>query len=522
MKTLAVISLTAFLCCCGVQSAEQSDLEVLEEQILNSGIVVFLDFVKKVRNATEKFIQEDQFKKSRITVQEHMTALREFAKTMKNPERQDGPEIPLERFFEFTVDSFGRMTGKIFDDVLFPYLRIYRETFKNETIKDIWKEVDSYYLPGAPPIYSKPMEFLGYLLGKAVVRSQMVNMVEAGVNTLVGIGQINLNQLHDELLIILDQIKNKASEISELERQEEKNKFLVSLRTLSRLVVFYWDNILEYTENPLLDAVYLDSVKQWNEQIQLKNASEKYNVLLDPYTRQSFLNWTKLHLSEFLDAASQEYYRLGNEALGLERFNKSNRAVVKIAVIYSLPVYKMLSEVGFGFTEINRFLNRAHHIAYILEDNNYSNGKTLFEEIIRFSINVIGDVIKKEKSRYKDNQLLLPLRVIKVVVQSLWYFSPYRRYRNETELKQIESEWNHTKSIIINELMKSEAFTREELEETPNNFVQAIRVILEKLKQRTDLAEGFDKLIDPTIMGLKKSMRDTNRSLRDMWDLLLE
>lgn len=34
--------------------------------------------------------------------------------------------------------------------------------------------------------------------------------------------------------------------------------------------------------------------------------------------------WTKLHLSEFLDAASQEYYRRGNEALGVERFNKSN------------------------------------------------------------------------------------------------------------------------------------------------------------------------------------------------------
>ncbi|XP_056336208.1 uncharacterized protein si:rp71-15k1.1 [Danio aesculapii] len=474
MKTLAVISLTAFLCCCGVQSAEQSDLE---EQILNSGIVVFLDFVEKVKNATEKLIQEDQFKKSRITVQEHITALREFAKTLKNPERQDGSEIPLERFFEFTVDSFGRMTGKIVDNVLFPYLKIYRETFKNETIKDIWKEVDSYYLPGAPPIYCKPMEFLGYLLGKAVVRSQMVNMVEAGVNTLMGIGQINLNQLHEEMLIILDQIKNKASEISELERQEEKDNFLVSLRILSRLIVFYWDNVLEYTENPLLDAIYLDSVKQWNEQIQLNNASEKYHVLLDPYTRESFLNWTKLHLSEFLDAASQEYYRRGNEALGLERFNKSNWAVVKIAVVYSLPVYKKLSEVGFGFTEINRFLNRANHIVVILEDYNFSDRKTFFEEIIRFSLNVLGDVIKKEKTRYNDNQLLLPLRVTRVVVQSLWYFSPYRKYRNETELKQMESEWNHTKSIIINELMKSGAFTREELEETPNNYVHGLEKI---------------------------------------------
>ncbi len=46
----------------GVQSAESNDLK---QQILNSGTVVFLDFLEKVKNATEKLVRDDQFRKSR-------------------------------------------------------------------------------------------------------------------------------------------------------------------------------------------------------------------------------------------------------------------------------------------------------------------------------------------------------------------------------------------------------------------------------------------------------------------------
>lgn len=51
-----------------------------------------------------------------------------------------------------------------------------------------------------------------------------------------------------------------------------------------------------------------------------------------------------------------------------------HRAVVKGAVIYSLPLYAKLSEVGF-ITEINRFLHRVRQITLILERKDISSNR---------------------------------------------------------------------------------------------------------------------------------------------------
>ncbi|XP_056091323.1 uncharacterized protein LOC130070811 [Rhinichthys klamathensis goyatoka] len=505
IKVLAVVSLTAFLCCYGVQSAELSYRD-LREQILNSGTVVFLDFLDKVRNVTEKIVRDDQFRKSRITVQRLMKSLREFAKPMKNTESasgsQDKSDVLTQRLFPFmAAGTFAASIKEIFDKMFFPYLNIYRQSFKNETMVEIWKEVESYYFPGAPPIYSKPMEFSSYLLAKAVVRSRLVNMLEAGVDTVLDIGKIDFNQLHEEVQIVLDQIRNKAFEMSVMERQKEKNDFLISLRTASGLIVFYWDEVLKHTESPSFHAKYLDSRKQWAELIELRNASEKYHVLLDPDTRHGLLNWTKLHFDKFFDALELEYYSRGNEALGLDRFNQSNWAIGKSAVVYSLPVYEKLSEVGFGITEINRFLHRVNHITLILERNDRSNRQTFLEEIIRLILYPFSRIIEREITRSEDNQLVLPLRVIRRLFLVFWDFFLFfeKRFENTaTELQQSVNEWNQVKSVVINELLTSEAFTRKQLEEAPKNFVQAIHRILKKLKQYTDLVDGFDEMIDRT------------------------
>ncbi|XP_051729817.1 uncharacterized protein LOC127501703 isoform X2 [Ctenopharyngodon idella] len=529
IKVLAVVSLTAFLSCYGVQSAELSYND-LSEQILNSGTVVFLDFLEKVRNATEKIVKDDQFRKTRITVQRLVKNLNNFAKPMKNAESgsQDNSTISLPRFFSFMADfTVGATIREIFDKFFFPYVNSYRQSFKNETMMEIWKEVESYYLPGAPPIYSKPMEFFSYLLGKAVVGSQLVYMIEAGVETVSDIGIINFNQLHKEVQVVMDQIRQKAFEISILERQKEKNDFLISLRTASGLIVFYWDKVLEHTGSPLFHAIYLDSMKQWAELTELRNTSEKYHVLLDPDTRNYLLNWTQRHFDKFIDALALEYYSRGNEALGLDRFNQSNWAIVKSAVVYSLPVYEKLSEVGFGITEINRFLHRVNHITLILEGNDASPTfrQTFLESSIWGILDLLSPVIEEEKSRSEDNQLLLPLRVIRKVFLDVWGFflliDGYRGF-DETEHQQSVNELNHLRSVVINELLKSKAFTRKQLEEAPKNFIQAIHQILEKLKQYTDLFDDFDKKIDPTALAFEKSLHRTNVMFHKVWDHLLE
>uniref|UniRef100_A0A8C1I0U9 Uncharacterized protein n=1 Tax=Cyprinus carpio carpio TaxID=630221 RepID=A0A8C1I0U9_CYPCA len=486
-KILAILSLTAFLCCCGVQSAELS-YDNLKQKILNSGTVVFLDLVEKVRNTTEKFLRDDQFRKSRIAVQEYMKNLKDIAKSLKNLESirksQDDSTI---------LPSLNLMTNILPVNVLFfcSYKKMYREALKDETMPDIWKEVESYYLQGAPPVYSKPMQFFSYLLAKAMVKSGLVNMLEAGVDTVVEIGKMDFNQIHEEVQKVMDQIREKAFEISILERRKEKNDFLVSLRTASGLVVFYWDKVLEQTEMPSFHAQYMDSMKQWAELTKLRNTSENYHVLLDPDTRREILKWTEFHFGQFFEAAAQEYYNRGNAALGLDRFNQSNWAVVKSAVVYSLPVYEKLSEAGFGISEINKFLLRVNHITLILEGNDMSfNRQTFLESCIRFILYLLSSEIEEEKSNSEDNQLLLPLR-----------------------------KWNH---IIIDELLKSETFTRKQLEEAPKDFVQAIHRILDRLKQYTDLVDGFDERIDPTVLIFMKLIHHINVMFNEAWDFLLD
>ncbi|XP_067217736.1 uncharacterized protein si:rp71-15k1.1 [Chanodichthys erythropterus] len=525
IKVLAVVSLTAFLSFYGVQSAELSYND-LSEQILNSGTVVFLDFLEKVRNATEKIVKDDQFRKTRITVQRFVKNLNDFAKPMKNAESgsQDNSTISLQRFFSFMADA---PVGATIKEFFFPYMNSYRQSFKNETMVKIWKEIESYYLPGAPPIYSKPMEFCSYLLGKAVVGSQLVNMIGPLVETVSDIGIINFNQLHEEVQVVMDQIRKKAFEISILERQKEKNDFLISLRTASGLIVFYWDKVLEHTGSRLFHAIYLDSMKQWAELIELRNTSEKYHVILDPDTRNCLLNWIERHFDKFIDALVLEYYSRGNEALGLDRFNQSNWAIVKSTVVCSLPVYKQLSEVGFGITEINRFLHKVNHIILILEGNDASPTfrQTFLEGSIRGILELLSPVIEEEKSKSEDNQLLLPLRVIRKVFHDVWSFflliEGYM-YFNETEHQQSINELNHVRSDVINELLKSKAFTREQLEQAPKNFIQAIHQILGKLKQYTDLVDGFDENIDPTALAFESSLHRTNKKFHEVWDFLLE
>ncbi|CAM4637383.1 unnamed protein product [Leuciscus chuanchicus] len=142
----------------------------------------------------------------------------------------------IQRLFLFTAAAtFGATIKEIFDKMFFPYFNIYRQIFKNETMVEIWK-----------------------------------------------------------VQMVMDQIRNKAFEISVLERQKEKNDFLISFRTASGLIVFYWDEVLKHkSESPSFHAKYLDS-RSNGQLIELRNASEKYHVLLDPDTRHALLKQLQL------------------------------------------------------------------------------------------------------------------------------------------------------------------------------------------------------------------------------------
>ncbi|XP_051729828.1 uncharacterized protein LOC127501703 isoform X6 [Ctenopharyngodon idella] len=513
IKVLAFVSLAAFLSCYGVQSAELPYND-LSEQILNSGTVVFLDFLEKVRNATEKIVKDDLFRKTRINVQRFMKSLREFAKPIKNAESgsQDNSAISPQKFFLVMADARATIR-EISDKFFFPHMDIYRQSFKNEIMMEIWKGSAIHLTIAASEI--------AYCLCR-VVGSQLLNMIEAGVDTVSDIGKMDFNQLHEEVQVVMDQIRKKAFEISILERQKEKNDFLISLRTASGLIVFYWNKVLEHTESPSFHAKYLDSKKQWERLVRDPLANGENQWLAETFSKW----WNKRYIRKFIKLAL-EYYSHGNEALDLDRFNQSNWAIVKSAVVYSLPVYEKLSEVGFGITEINRFLHRVNNITLFLEGKNPSkpNRRTLLEKFIQGYFFHLNFVIEEEKANSKDNEILLPLRVIRSELLNAW--TSFLFYINvligfdENQHQQSVNEWNHLRSVVINELLKSKAFTQKQLEEAPKNFIQAIHQILEKLKQYTDLFDDFDENNDSTA-SVFEIVVDSNKLFHEVWNVLLE
>ncbi|XP_055075593.2 uncharacterized protein [Misgurnus anguillicaudatus] len=507
-KLLAVISLTAFLCY-GVQSSDLSERE-LKRQIINSGIAVFIDILEKVKNVTEQIVRENQFKKSRIAVQEHWKDLRQTVKQINDIDKEKEGLQHLKLSLSAGRTS-ATMTREITEKLIRPYINIYDETFKTETMAGIWREVESEYLQGAPPIYDKPLNLLSYLLAKTIVKSGMVDALKGGVNIVLEVGKIDLNQLHEEVQLLINQVGEKAAEISTLERQKEKNDFLVSLRTASGLIVFYWDQILEHTESLSFHKKYLDSRKRWVELTQLKNSSEKYHVLISPKTKHDILEWTDNTFGKLFEAVALKYYKHGNELFGHDRFNQSNWAFDKIATVCGLPIYEKLTESGFGISEFNRLLNRINHVIIILEGNELYSSQTFTEQVIHNILSIISLLIVHEKEKGADDDILLPIKVIKKMVFEIWDFFLPRRDINY-EPQELEREWNHMRRIFINELIKSGEFTEEELEEAPMNFLNATRGILEMMNFG-DLTEGFSQRIDASALAFKKLIHDINMEL---------
>ncbi|XP_073668776.1 uncharacterized protein [Paramisgurnus dabryanus] len=509
-KLLAVISLTAFLCY-GVQSSALSERE-LKRQIINSGIAVFIDILEKVKNVTEEIVRENQFKKSRIAVQEHWKDLRQTVKQINDIDKEKEGLQHLKLSLSAGRTSV-TMTREITEKLIRPYIHIYDETFKSETMAGIWRDVESEYLQGAPPISNKPLNLLSYLLAKTIVKSGMVDAVKGGVNIVLEVGKIDLIQFHEELELLMNQVGEKAADISTLERQKEENDFLVSLRTASGLIVFYWDQILEHTESLSFHKKYLDSRKRWVELTQLKNSSEKYHVLINPKTKHEILEWTDRTFGKLFEAMALKYYKHGNELFGHDRFNQSNWAFDKIATVYGLPVYEKLTESGFGISELNRLLHRINTAIIILEGNERYSSQTSTETIIHHILLQISFLIKRDKEKGTDDDILLPIKVIKAMVFEVWDFFLRRfkdKFNSNHELQQSEREWNHMRKIFINELIKSGEFTEEELEEAPMNFVNATRGILEKMMNFGDLAEGFSERIDASALAFKRMIHYIN------------
>lgn len=373
---------------------------------------------------------------------------------------------------------------------------------------DLWKYVESRHLPGAPPIYSDPLGFLAHLLSKVVAQPQVVEILKVAVE----VGKMDINQCFDEVQMAVELVREKAMEVSTLERQSEKDEFLITLRTASGVLAFYWDRLLEYTESQPFHEKYLAAVRRWKKLRVLKE-TEKYHMITSPATGLQAWTWADERFGDTFDNAALEYDRWGNGFFGDERFNQSNWAIMKMATVYPLPIYERLSENGLGMSEVNDFfIDTEDTLTEIVGEDILSNLKGALYEIWNIISNDILHVsINKKKqmtSHVEYEDPLRHLRKIKATCFDIWdrVLIEINRNINNDGLEQSARHWDEVKSIFMKELIDSGELTQKKLDEAQKTFDSVTQIVFDKYVKMID---GLEERISASTETLSKWMLKT-------------
>ncbi|KAA0710148.1 hypothetical protein E1301_Tti016685 [Triplophysa tibetana] len=218
-------------------------------------MAVFIDFLDKVKNATEKIIKDERFKNSRIVVQEQLKDLKRIAKQISD-EDKDGSHREVEsEYFKVAPPINSKPMGFL------SYLTA--EMYCVKSAEDEDHEIDKLFVLGSEAF----LKFLDNVKMKAQNALTNNNFKRSG-NEMQEMWK-NLKELmsgviaeerakgnRDDFLIAshaqvaINQVVEKAMEISALERQTEKNDFAVSLREMIyELWTVFENEILSRTKN---------------------------------------------------------------------------------------------------------------------------------------------------------------------------------------------------------------------------------------------------------------------------------
>ncbi|XP_016146622.1 uncharacterized protein [Sinocyclocheilus grahami] len=511
-KSLAVLIL-ALLLFKGVDRVSLTDEDYeMADKLFTLGAEAFLKYLDNFKGAAEVVVEKNKISKTGTDLQDLWISVKEMIKKISAEEGVKGHD-----HFIVALHIFHRL-GMLYRDGLFRVLYafpgngwtkrefgMYKGIFKNETVVDLWKYVESHYLPGAPPIYSDSLGFLAYLLSKLGAQPQVAKILKVAVE----VGKTDINQLFDEVQMAVQLVREKAMEISTLERQNEKDEFLITLRTASGVLAFYWDKLLEYTESQPFHNKYLAAVRRWKELRVLKDTG-KYHVITSPETGLQTWTWADERFSDLFDNAALEYDRWGNGIFGDERFNQSNWAIMKMATVYPLPIFERVSENGLGMPEVNDFfIDTENTLTELLGEDILFNLKAVIDEIWNIISNEIFHVSINKKNQMTSNveyeDPLRHLRKIKATCFAIWdrVLSEINRQINIIEHEELARRWNEVKNIFIKELTDSGELTQEKLDEAQKTFNSVTQMFFDKCVKKID---GLEERISASTEILGKVM----------------
>ncbi|KAK2887518.1 hypothetical protein Q8A67_015746 [Cirrhinus molitorella] len=515
MNKLLAVLILAVLLFKGVDSVSLTDEDYeMADKLFTFGADAFLKYLDNIIGRGALVVKRRNIMKTGTDMQDLWISVKKMIEKISAEEgaKEHDKFIVATRVFYRLGKLYEEELGQTLNTLVSEDLRVsfssYQGIFKNETVVDLWKYIELRYLPGAPPIDSDPLGFLAHLLSKMVAQPQVVEVLKV----VAEVGNIDIDQLFDDVQKAVRLIREKALEISALERQNEKNEFLITLRTASGILAFYWDNLLEYTESQPFHNKYLAAVRRWKDLRVLKD-TEKYHMITNPETGLQAWNWADERFSDLFDNAALEYDRWGNGIFGDERFNQSNWAIMKIATVYPLPLYERLSENGLGMSKVNDFfIDTQGTLTELVGEDILSNLKgVLFEVWDIFSNEILHVSINKKNQIIPNVGFEDPLRhlhKIKATCFDIWdrVLFEINRNINSDGLEQSARHWDEVKSVFIKELTESENLTQEKLDEAQKTFNSVTQMVFDKYVKMID---GLEERITASTKTLSNLMLKT-------------
>ncbi|KAL6461215.1 hypothetical protein MHYP_G00311810 [Metynnis hypsauchen] len=372
-KLWVILTLTGLLTS-GAESFKISEKEYENiDRMLGFGVQIFLNCLDKVKEATEKLVKEDMLRTNRIAIQDNWNSFRETANSISVEERGKGVQ----------------------DDLIVAarVVNMFKGTIERAKAKEIWGNLVSNYLPDAPSIESEPLEFLCYLLS---TRAR----------------------------IIVKEVGEKLDEIRRIEREKEKDDFLL-------LVRLHFDFAREFYEigiSPLIALYKADS----------------------------------------------------------RRFERTLRVVGMSTVIHAYTVYEQLSDRGL-FSEMKRLYFRAVDIGTALAGNEevqyfretyFEKWKSFREELNKFV----------DEERRTPHILLPQVRAVArmLIAKFEELVNKVNADVDDDTVQQMSTKWTIIKEKCIKKLLTSGALTQDQLDETHSIVLKDIKEFYDKYLEFTN------------------------------------
>ncbi|XP_017575539.1 uncharacterized protein LOC108440878 [Pygocentrus nattereri] len=483
-KLVAVVCL-ALLLSCGGQSFTMSEKDYESaEKMLEFGAQVFLNWLDKVRDVTERMVRENQLRTTRIAIQGHWNSFKETANRISVEERGKGVQDDMivaartiRRLLLFYKDDLQKMirslaTQKGVQHYL-PAVNMLEGVIQKEQWNEVWGAVESHYLPGAPSVRNDPFEFLCYLLSTSTVETFIVNILKNGADVISQIRHIDFQKLQERLNSVVDEVREKATEFESVERQKEKDELLVSVSVAARVCSYYWDKFLEYTESP----EFSQKVKQAEDALNHSRFWEKMNKMVElirpvveaDLTTEAFWLYLDYFNQVFIVALEIAFRTV--QYIDHGRARKNERALNNVALLVFTPIWVKLDEMD-AVPVIETLYYRASNICLAVVGE---------EELETFK----GEVMERWKPfKEEASRVILEERaktavfLLPEVRACARLFSNYSKQLineiiDDSDRQELAKNLEQMRKICTEKLLASGLITQEKLKESERVFEEA-------------------------------------------------